>query len=401
MKWLQQGAFIHRFSIWVLLASLLTAALLTLAGRLLIENAEYFRSEIENELADYGIRGAKLENLRGSWRGYHPSIIVRDASLSIPGRAQALSVNELELTVKLIPSLISGDLMLRSLYAEIEKLILVRNQQGHWLLNDIPLAPAEDSQRGGDFEVFFGRLPDFVTMDIRLFQIRDQVSGQDYLIQNSGLQSSRDEQGLALRFNTRLPAILGQDVELLFSANDRDQRLHVRAEQLNLAQLEQLGSLSSRDLQSARLSLQSWIDLERYRITRVVNQVRLSELSWNRISSPVAAISADILQQGRLDQDRWRFHSRVSKLRQGANEFPDLNLELLWDPQQNKSAIWLERFDVAAMQPLFRDLLTGRTEFAWLENLQAEAKLTDFVAEIDTEQPGNSLALPASSDHLR
>ena len=56
-----------------------------------------------------------------------------------------------------------------------------------------------------------------------------------------------------------------------------------------------------------------------------------------------------------ITQDRWRFHSRVSKLRQGANEFPDLNL-------RNIALQYLDGVDPSAT------LVAGDT--AWLTLLE-------------------------------
>jgi len=98
---------IYHFSKWTLLVFLVCVALLSLAGRALLENIEYFKNSIVQELADYGIKGVDLEDIEGHWQGVQPVLKIKGASLSIPDRSDALFVNELSLRVKLIPSLLS------------------------------------------------------------------------------------------------------------------------------------------------------------------------------------------------------------------------------------------------------------------------------------------------------
>ncbi len=388
--WSQRG-YIHRISLWVVVAALILAALLSLAGRVLIDNIEYFRSDIERELADYGIQGVSLDNLEGSWRGFHPSLKVRNASLSIPGRSQALSVNELELSVKLIPSLLTADLQLESLHSKIEKLILVRDQDGFWSLNQIPLRPAEGSSRGMAFEAIFNRLPDYVSMNIGLLQIRDQLYDRDYLIQNSQLHSSRDSDGLAMKFESRLPATLGQSVTLMFRGNGDDQQLYVEADNLNVVQLLGLSPLPTADLHSARFSLRSWMYLHEYRIKNVVNQGRLTDLTWESNPTVSAAVSADIRQLLSLDQDNWLVNNRISNIKRGQQGFADLNQSVLWQPSQAKTTVWIPQLDVAELRALLVDMQPDHPWHQRVEQIQPQAVLNNVMLEVDHEQPLDSL----------
>ena len=383
----QSGYLIQRISQWVLLISLLIIALLSVAGRVLVAHVEYFRAELEQELAEYGIKGVSLDNLEGHIRGLYPVLKIRNASLSIPGRSQALSIRELEVSVKLIPSLISGDLKLESLHSRITKLILVRDRDNTWWLNDIPLNTPEASSSKLDLQQFFAQLPDFVNMDIGLIQIQDKRFDIDYLIQNGTLSGSRKRGQLSLQLLARLPHSLGQQLTVLLNSDGEKQQLYVKADQLKLKQLLQLGGVEGSQLVETDFSLQSWIDLENFSPLQMHNAVRFHRLRLgNRvdISKPLAF---DLQQTVQFSKSGYRLDNRLQNIRLGAQRLANIHAQLDLSRQGAKPLLWVERLDTAALYQVFRNVIEDPALQQQLDAINLSVVLNNLVLAWNGNNP--------------
>lgn len=388
---------VHHVSKWVLLLSLVVLALLTLGGRVLLNNIHHFKTEIEQELAEYGITGVSLDKLKGRWEGFRPVLKIQGASLSIPGRSQALSINQLEVSVNLISSLISGDLKLQSLHSTIRKLILVRDKKGYWWLNDIPLnAPSGDADSKLDIHGFFQRLPDYVKMDFDIVQIRDLLFDIDYLIQKGALQSRRENQHLSIKFEALLPEILGREIQLLLKGDALDQRLYIEADNLQIARLLQLASVENTALTEAQLSIKSWIDLERFNIRQIVNKARLTQVLFKSTSAEQQALSFSVQQKIRNESDNWRVDTVIDQIRKGANYLPPLTSQLLVSQrivgqQKAKPRLWIERMDVSAIKTIVTDGLVNKELARLINGIQPQASVENLMLELDMDDPLQSL----------
>lgn len=378
------GSIVHHFSKRVLLISLLTAALLSVAGRTLISNLEYFKSEIEQELADYGITGVSLNAIQGSWRGLHPLLKIQGASLSIPGRSQALSINELELSVKLIPSLFSADLKLESFHTTIEKLILVRDKDGLWWLNDIPLTPQAGATKTRlDIHAFFQRLPDFVSVDIRLLQIRDLLNDTDYIIQNSSLNSIRKEQFLSLSLLARLPASLGSQFQLYLTGDAKKQQVYVTAKNLNMVQLLKLAGNLNTPVTRARMSLQSWIDLDKFTISKVLNKISLTQVLLKQDRSDQQSLNFSLRQKIRQAEESWRIDTFVDRIVKSGQELGGFESQILLDKNGLKPKLWVNALRIKELNALLTGVLKDEALVKMLKAMEPDAQIQNLIAELD------------------
>lgn len=385
--WSRAGFAFHHFSKWIFLVSLILLALLSIGGRALISNIEYFKTEIEQELADYGITGVALENIQGSWRGFHPILIIQGASLSIPGRSQALSINQLELSVKLIPSLINADLILESFHARVQKLILVRDKQGLWWLNDIPLTSLDDdSDTRVDIFALFQRLPDFVSIDIQLTQIRDLLNNVDYLIQKSSLNSSRIAEQLSLAFLAQLPATLGHRFEFYLKGDARKQQVYAKAKNLNLVRLLQLAGMSGGALSKARISVESWAELQNFRLLQMRNVSSLTQVLFDEKSAQKEPLNISFRQKIQKQDEGWRFDTIADRINRAGRQFSGFESQFLWNENNSKPALWLGAINLKELRTLLLDALSDETMRSMIDAMQPDATLHQLVAELDLEQ---------------
>lgn len=386
------GSMVRHFSKWIFLVSLLLAAVLSLSGRLLIHNIEYFKSSIEQELAQYGITGVSLDSIEGGWQGLHPLLKIQGASLSIPGRSQALSINELELSVKLIPSLVNKDLKLESLHTTIEKLILVQDTGGVWWLNDIPLnTTTSGSDSKLDIYALFQQLPDFVSVDIRLIQIRDLLNDHEYVIQASSLRSSRIKEQLSLALDAYLPRSLGGRFQVFVNGDQDYQKLFVEAKNLNLVEWLQLSGFKNEHLSQARVSFRSWGDMIRFKISELQNQVNITQLRLKKYATGGPSGHVTFQQQVMQRNKNWRINTRVDQLSWNKRTLPNFNAQLLLAHDSDKPLLWVDALNVSDVLPVLEDVLDEGELKQTLSHLNPSADIHNLVAEIDFTQPENTM----------
>ncbi len=382
---------IYQYSKWTLLVFLFCIAILSLTGRTLLSNVSYFKLAIEQQLTDYGIKGVDLNNIEGHWQGIQPYLKIKGASLSIPGRSHSLSVNELSLRVKLIPSLLSGDLKLESFYANIEKLVLVRDVKGGWWLNDIPLtAGGIGNSKLGIFE-FFQRLPSFVNIDIGLIQLRDLRHQDDYFIQGSKLRSSRKLEDLSLEFFSRLPSSLGSNIQFFLKGDAVNQQLYVKADGLDLPSLFQLTSVEKIPLYQAIISLQSWADLNYFSPTQVITKARVEELAFNKVEDSTQTLNFSFLQKAKVENDLWRVDTKFEKLRQKEQILADINTQMLISKKGDLPQLWVDNINLSFLNSILRNLISDQSVLKLLAKVNPVATVRNVVAELDVINPVQSI----------
>jgi len=385
------GIKIYHFSKWMLLVFLICLAVATVAARILLDNVMHFKKDIVIELAGYGIHGVDLENIEGHWQGIHPVLKIKGASLSLPGESHALYISELSLHVKLLPSLISGDLQLVSLHSTIQKVILVRDSTGLWWLNDIPITPQSKVDARLDLPDFFQRLPAFSDIEIGLVQLRDQREGIDHLIQNVSLRNSRNNEQLKMQLSAQLPASLGSRIELLLQGDSSSQQLYVNAESLNLAGISGLLSTQLPRFEKAHLSLQSWLNLERFQLKKIITDADLSSLVLNQTQDGQRAIGAQIHSVAEWNSTGWRINSRLQNIQQGLRHYRDIHAQLLVGHAGEKPRLWVDQLELSLISEIMGGLFEAEEASQWLAGIQPQGQLSNIVAELDPATPKQSL----------
>lgn len=383
---------IYHISKWTLLVLLICLALLSLAGRAILSNVSNFKHTIELELADYGIKGVNIDDIEADWQGLHLFLKIKGASLSIPGRSYALAVNTLSLRVRLLSSLLNRDLILESFYSSIEKLVLVRDNEGNWWLNDIPFSPSGSTQQSEPvvFE-FFQRLPSFVNIDIGLIQLHDQRHQTDYFIQQSTLKSSLKDQQLSLKFISSLPQTLGNNVEVSMTGDAQLQHLFISADWLNIQRLFELASIEKIPLKQAVASFKGWVELEQFEIRTITTESTVSQLSFNKSDATSDNLSFNFLQKATRQQQRWDLQTRIENIQRGAQKFDNINAQMLLDTENNKPQIWVDQLNLSFLHELLQDVSEEKAVFKLLAEVKPVATLKNVVAELDLENPLQSI----------
>ncbi len=405
------SAIMAHVSLRLIIILVFVTASLSLTGRVLIAQVDHFKSEIESELAAYGITGVSLESVEGSWRGFHPILKIHGASLSIPGRSQALSINQLELSVKLFSTLLHGELKLLSLHSKIEKLIVVRDKSANWWLKDIPLKGQQNIEDKLDVHAFFSRLPDFVSIDIRILQILDKYNDTEYLIQRTGLHSSRAGDLLSLTLNSQLPAALGKQLNVKLIGDAESQQMYLDVDAVGLASLAQLFDIKLPGVDEARVSLKSWINMAHYQPRQIINDAEFSEVVTSGISGDQAGlqqVSDEMNQEIRFKlhqkaiylQGDWQIDSEFDHVYRGQSRLPGFNSRLIIDQAHARPKVWVDGIDLQALQILLSDIIRNEESFSLINRIALRAKIKNFVAEFDVNDINQS-TLSFDFEHLR
>ncbi len=376
---------------WTLLILLALVALLNVAGRMLLANVDYFREEMEQQFADYGIRGVSLDNLSAQWDGFQPVLLVEGGSLSIPGRDRALSASRLELRVQLVSTLLRGELVLESFYGNIEKLILVRDQSAVWWLNDLQLTTHGSVNSALDLFVLFQRLPGFVDIDIEQLQLRDLLHAKEYRISGSHLRSSRSERALSLQLQAQLPPTLGGRFDLSMTGDDARQQIYVEASNLQMPRLLQLLLPGKLSLAAGQLDLRSWIQFDRFKVSDIINDAQVSGLALQTPARPSEIFDFSWLQSVERVSDGWQSRNRIDHIQKGGQSLPALDFQLQTVTGSPQLRLSSRQISLANLRQMLHGL---KTEQSWLRRLtdsDASGQLSDILAVIDLQQPERSM----------
>ncbi len=407
----RSGRIITHVSKRLVVGLLFFIAILTLAGRVLMAQVEYFKSEVEMELAAYGITGVSLESIEGSWQGFHPLLKIHGASLSIPGRSQALSINQLELRVKLISTLLHGELKLLSLHSKIEKLVIVRDENASWWLNDIALSGQQEASDKLDVYAFFDRLPDFVSIDVRILQILDKLHDKQYLLQKAGLHSSNDGGDLSLTLVAQLPESLGGRLNLQLKGDADLQQVYLQVDKLSVSSLSELLGSKLPGVEEARVDLKSWIEMQNYQPRQLINEAIFKQVITSQLTPALPEQAQDsalntpeirfrLRQRAHYQQGDWQVDSEFSQLFKGVNSLPDFNTCFILDSARLHPQLWVDNIDVKSLQLMLSDLLGNEPAFELLSQINLRAKVKNFVAEFDVNDLHRS-SFSFDFEHLR
>lgn len=374
----------------ILLFSLVIAALLSLAGRLLMANIDYFRGDIEQELNAMGISGFALDGISGHWNGLKPVLKLRGASLSVPGRSRSLHIDQLELSVKFLDSLAQRDLKIGAIRASVSRLILVKDGEGRWWLNDIALGAGQGQSGRFDFYAMFERLPDYVAIDMGLIQIRDASANQDFLIQNSQVLSHLSGDRLDIRFHSDLPHSLGRRLEVLFSGDQRHQKLHVFADDLNPDRLLTLAGFPVVQILDTRLSLESWARLEDMSLQSVTTRVQQASLKLQNGHKTSDTLRFSVDQKLRRTGEAWRADTHLKRIFYRGRELPALFSSVHLSAAESGPVLAVDRLELGGFMPLLADLVDDGPLHEWVSQAAPSVNIFNLVARIERDQPSRS-----------
>jgi uncharacterized protein (TIGR02099 family) len=378
----------YHVSIRIMLGLLFVIAFLSVVGRVLVHNVDYLGREIEKELADYGITGARLKSIEGGWQGFQPVFSVLDASLSLPGRSDALRINQLTLSVDLFSSLLHRDLKITSLDGQIEKIVLVRDRQKHWSLNEIVLNSGNDTGTLLSLHALFHRLPGYVHLNVRLLQIIDRLNNQEHLVQHVELVSERDVKQSAASLRARLPEELGGDLVVSMTGTALELEAYLEVANANPLALSELAGFELPALHRARLDLRVWADLANLLPTSLVLDARVNGLQLTDATLP--PVDFRLIQQARQHDGVWRSHAEIRGLQSREKNYQDFDLAAYWTPSDNHGGLWVERVDLRQWQELTAALDWPQAARQWRDRLVPGGNLHQLVVDFDGHQAAAS-----------
>jgi|GEM_PF-1017421 len=394
------GKKLYRLIAGSLLGVLVVIALGSLGGRLFIANIDFFRGQIERALNDMGIRGFSVDRVSGHWDGLHPVLTLSGAALNVPGRSQSLHVDELALSVDLLDSLMRRDVKIGALRATVSKLILVKDEQARWWLNDMRLFSGQGNGSGFDFYTMFKRLPHYVSVDVQLIQINDLSANQDYLIQNSLVQSHLVMDQLDLSFSTNLPSSLGARLQARFLGNQKQQRLYLSAADLNPAQVAALAGYSHTPLRDTRLSFESWGSLEAFSLQAVTTRLHQASVvlqNGERVSQAIRFAADQKIE--RSDQG-WRVDTHIKRAFYRDQGLPAFFSTAYFSPAETGPVLAVDEIELGAFVPVLADLLENGEQREMLLATSPSLRILDLVARLDPQALSQS-ALGFNFENLR
>ena len=353
---------ISKLLFWMLIALAVMMGVLRLGA----PHVQYFKSDIENVLRQYGLPGFSFSFIELELHQFDQLIHLKNVKLTTPNSAIPIVVEKLSFNISLWRSLLNQSLVINEINAVTDSLAIRKDLNKHWWLNDIslnhliPISNKADSlEQDQIWPTFFesiGLAPDIIQVEIVNLTIDDVSSGQQHKITNSLFEMQRYQGVVRTKFNTNLHDFGGKlSVQGLFS-----QQKGVLFSTLNelkvTAALISLFDIDSVLLDQAKLtSINVWLNLDAekppvLRANLTVDKAQ-SQLKGEAASVPFSLNSQISIQK--LHQN-WSVISHLDQLILNSKKIPKIETQLNLTPVGDKINVsgWIKSIDLSILAAL-------------------------------------------------
>jgi uncharacterized protein (TIGR02099 family) len=215
---------ISKILFWMLIVSALMMGVLRLGA----PHVQYFKSDIENVLRQYGLPSLSFSSIELELHQFDQLIHLQNVKLKNPNSVIPFVVEKLSFNISLWESLLNQSLVISEVNAVVESLAIRKDLKKYWWLNGISLSnlipisnkadPLEQDQLWLNLFESIGLAPDIIKIEIMNLTIDDVGSEQQHKISNSIFEMQRHQGVVRANFNTNLHDLGGNlSVQGLFS----------------------------------------------------------------------------------------------------------------------------------------------------------------------------------------
>lgn len=292
--------FLHgalRLSWRMIAVALLLLAVATAGMRLALPGLKHQRAAIESAVARITGTQISIGELGASWRGAAPRLVLNDLRIAPSGDGAALRIARLEVSVGLLDSLRSRDVVLDNLHMDGVTLGVLRTPDGHFQLAGLP--PTRTPLlawllRQREIDVEHASL-----------RFEDQLRGTPpQPFEDVTIRLRQTPEGAVVRGRVAAPGILGEtpDVELHLG-HDETLELRLAVKALPLPTLATLLGEPTLGEQFTTLDGNVWVRGHHGQLTRVAADLHA------RLANPASGAEKLVLRGVAVfKDDLWRIH---------------------------------------------------------------------------------------------
>ncbi|MCP4429675.1 MAG: TIGR02099 family protein [Gammaproteobacteria bacterium] len=350
--------YITRTLIWLLiLAGLIVAGL-----RLTLANVGLFRADIETWVSHELVPGISFGDIRCYWNGIDPILELEKTAITLPDHRRPIAIDVLSIQFDLWDSLVLGTPVVLEMVGSVEKLVIRKDSDKQWWLNDISLIASESGDAFGDLEDWLSSIPHFMQLEFRRMIIEDDSRQRIYHINNVLVDIQHHEQVTHVQLSASLPDSLGGELNLRSLLEGDEGLVYLQSERIKLSPIADLLGLSLKDYRRVELAGQVWINLQKHHISDINGTVQINKASYQPKLDEVAIPFQFTMGFSAQKQSKyWHLSNHIEKMFVSDKNLPDLDMQLRVIPQPDGKQIqgWIESIDIPSYSGLLGSYLPG------------------------------------------
>ena len=399
--------FIARSLIWMLiLVGIIVACL-----RLSFANIGLFKSEIEEWVAAEVIPGLTFGEIRSRWNRISPIFELDQATITLPDRSNPIVIDRLAIEFDFWGSLIFSSPVIREVNGTIDTVVIRKDKEKRWWLNDINLVAGQGSSAADDIEELLASIPHYLHIDLNRLVIEDEISRQKYLINNISANIEHHDDATHLQLLANLPETLGGSMQMLSILEGNVGTVYLQSQQLKLDPIGELLGFAVEKVHRAEAVAEVWINFKDHQIDTVNANLLIDEANFQDNPQDLEIPFSLAMQLSASRENKtWTVSQRLDDFKVNNQQFPPLNTQLRIRADKTPIRIegWIQDLNIQHLDGIaanyvpndFEEILTkteiqGRLENIWfsldttgLQSLQVSAQAIDINNQLVDWLPG-------------
>jgi uncharacterized protein (TIGR02099 family) len=392
---------LKRFSLALFISAVILLALIMGGMRLVINNIDFFQSEIGYLLERDVSKGIVFNRVSGSMNRFNPVLLIENVSINQPDRSQPLFIDRLEVEFDFWNSLRNRAPVVLEISGKLEKLELTRDVSGLWWLNEYQIGSGSGNTVMPGFSQILELLPRYLKLDLRRLLIRDEKHQETHQLSDLSARIIHREGKFFTQMSAALPDEFGRSLLLKSVVDPTSSLIYLNTSELQLAPVARLFEVDTQGLQSGGLDGEVWLNMSGYRLTGIKGDLLLKH-GVLQVAADKLPLSIDYHAKFNTEvgEQHWRVSSKIERLEIDGNKVPgfDAQVDIPVAAGNDKLSAWIDRLPIASLPVVAGQWLPNSLDKQISEG-SLQGLMQDVLFEINFDQ-AESFRLAATIEGL-
>lgn len=386
---------LFRYIVRTLIWFLILAGLIIGGLRLALANVGFFRADIESWVSEELASDVGFGDIRIYWNGIYPILELEKAAITLPDRSRTLAVDVLSIEFDLWDSLVLGTPVILDVISSIEKLVVRKDINNRWWLNEIDLKAANESNAAGDIEDFLAAIPHFLQLELKRLIIEDESEQRVHQIDNIFADIQHHDNATHIQLLANLPEVLGGSLQLKALLEGEKGTIYLQTERLRLDPITTLFDVPLSGLRRVEVAAEAWVDLRDHRVSGISGNFGIKKASYQaRLDEQAIPFQFSVDFDADKQGQNWQVASRVENLVVNQRGLPDIDSQwrLIRHTDGKQLQGWIKNLDISDYLRLSEAYLPdGLRDSIMQSNIQGEMR--DIWISLPVETPSELMLM--------
>lgn len=380
---------LKRLTLGILFVTVVLLAVVMGTLRLVIHNIEYFKPEIEYLLERDLAPGFVFTGLGGDVNGFNPVVSIENVSVTLPDRSQPLFIDHLEIELDFWASWREQAPVVLQISGKLEKLELVKDRDGIWSVNDVPLSIDREQGPAPEFRQVLALVPRYLNLSLNRLIVHDRKAGDTHQLDRIEARIDHKREQFFIELSAALPERLGQGFLMKSIVGPKHSLVYLNSSNLRLAPVARLFDLDTWGVEQGALDGELWINMAAYEVLGVNGDLVLKNgMVRAAPEKPPLKVSYKSRFSALKQKSSWRIANQFERLSIDTHRVPPFRtqLEMARQGERRVLSAWVDQLRIPSLPVVAGQWLPAR----FSEQLQAgefRGRLRDIWFSIDLDRP--------------